>query len=353
MIQNSPFKPYRWLANRHLQTLWPSQFRQITQLAFQRHAIPTPDQDIVYLDCVGKSPFTNNSENLTSKDKTNSPLVLMLHGLTGSSESKYIIGLQHAFARMGWRSITLNFRGCLEHPNYKAHSYHSGHTEDLQTIYLLIREAEPDTALAALGFSLGGNVLLKWLGQQEKPPSLFAAAAVSVPFQLDICADTLDQGFSKFYRAHLIRELKNSFELKKAYLLEQGLLEEYQRIKQLPDVSNMTSFWEFDHHITAALNNFDSVHHYYQVSSSRQYLKHIKVPTLIIQAADDPFICPTAIPTNQDLSTYTTLELSEHGGHVGFIGGTHPKVNSYWLDQRLAAFFSKLWQESKKDRHRK
>lgn len=351
MIQRSPFKPYRWLTNRHLQTLWPSQFRQISSLPFQRHALTTPDHDVVYLDCVGKSPFTNHSENRLTRNKTSTPLVLMLHGLTGSSESKYIIGLQHALAGLGWRSITLNFRGCIEHPNYKAHSYHSGHTEDLQTVYQRIREAEPNTPLAALGFSLGGNVLLKWLGEKEAPPSLFAAAAVSVPFQLDICADTLEHGFSKLYRAHLIGELKSAFALKKAYLLEQGHLDEYQRIERLPDTSNMTSFWEFDHHITAALNNFDSVHHYYRVSSSRQYLKHIKVPTLIIQSTDDPFICPSAIPTNQDLSTYTTLELSKHGGHVGFIGGTHSKMSSYWLDQRLAEFFSKLWQESKKRKH--
>ncbi|MBL4607794.1 MAG: alpha/beta fold hydrolase [Pseudomonadales bacterium] len=343
MIQHSPFKPYRWLANRHLQTLWPSQFRQILPLAFQRHAITTPDQDIIYLDSIGHSPFSKESKSLSGFEKTKTPLVLMLHGLTGSSESKYIIGLQHAFAQRGWRSITLNFRGCSEHPNYKAHSYHSGHTEDLHTVYQLIREAEPDTPLAVLGFSLGGNVLLKWLGQQEKPPSVFAAAAVSVPFQLDICANTLDEGFSKLYRAHLIGELKKAFELKKNYLLQQGHLEEYQRIERLPDVSKMTSFWEFDHHITAALNDFDSVHHYYKESSSRQYLKHIKVPTLIIQAADDPFICLTALPSNQDLSSFTTLELSKGGGHVGFIGGENTKTAGYWLDKRLPDFLLRRW----------
>ena len=340
MIQYSPFKAYRWLANRHLQTLWPSQFRQIRQLPFHREAITTLDQDVVYLDCLGASPFSDTPKKPPTKNKPNPPIVLMLHGLTGSAESSYIRGFQHAFAKLGWRSVTLNFRGCIEHPNFKAHAYHSGHTDDLQTVYQLIRDAEPDTPLAVLGISLGGNVLLKWLGQQIKPSSLFAAAAVSVPFQLDTCADTLDQGFSKLYRAHLVGELKKSFEIKKEYLLKHGHQDEYQRIENLPDVSTMNTFWEFDHHITAALNGFDSVHHYYRESSSRQYIKHIRVPTLIIHAADDPFISASAIPTNQELSSYTSLEISQQGGHVGFIGGTHKKHASYWLDERLPKFFS-------------
>ncbi|MBV1871931.1 MAG: alpha/beta fold hydrolase [Gammaproteobacteria bacterium] len=350
MIQTSSFKAYRWLANRHLQTLWPSQFRQINPLPFRRQAITTHDQDIVYLDIIGPSPLTGASAVATAEKNISNnapiaPLILMLHGLTGSSQSSYIQGYQHAFAKQGWRSITLNFRGCIEHPNYKAHAYHSGHTEDLQTIYQLIRDAEPDTPLAILGISLGGNVLLKWLGQQTKTPALFAAAAVSVPFQLDTCADTLDQGLSRLYRTHLVGELKKAFKLKREYLLAQGYKEEYQRTENLPDVSGMTTFWEFDHHITAALNDFDSVHHYYREASSRQYIKHIKVPTLMIQAADDPFINASAIPTNQELSNYTTLEVSQQGGHVGFIGGAHAKESNYWLDERLPQFFAQRWKE--------
>jgi len=337
MIQKSSFKANRWMANRHLQTLWPSTFRQLNPVPVKRHAISTPDKDIIYLDCVGGSPFCDQKEEAKSPDNA-TPLIIMLHGLTGSSESNYIRGLQIAIDNKGWRSVTLNFRGCIEHPNLKANSYHSGQTCDLEYVYTQIREREPETPIALIGFSLGGNMVLKWLGQAAKPLSVFAVCAVSVPFELDKCANTLNKGFSKLYQKHLVDGLRESYLLKKDYLRSQGHLEELNRLEALADMSAMNTFWKFDHHITAVLNGFDSVNHYYNESSSRQYIKYIKVPTLMIQAEDDPFLCKSSIPTNQDLSSYTTLELSKQGGHVGFIGGRSPGSSAYWLDQRIPAF---------------
>ena len=338
MIKKSNFKANRWMSNRHIQTLWPSTFRQLKQMSIDRHSITTPDKDIVYLDCVGASPFSDQNQNPKIRNGGLAPLVLMLHGLTGSSESNYIRGLQIALAEKGWRSVTLNFRGCINHPNLKAHSYHSGQTCDLDFVYTQIREREPETPIAVIGFSLGGNMVLKWLGQSKKPLSIFAACAVSVPFELDKCANTLNKGFSKLYQKHLVDGLKESYVLKKDYLRSKSHIIELNRLEALADMSEMSTFWQFDHHITAVVNGFDSVHHYYNESSSRQYIKYIKVPTLMIQAEDDPFLCKSSIPTNQDLSSYTILELSKQGGHVGFIGGRSPASTTYWLDQRIPEF---------------
>ena len=342
MIQKSSFKANRWMSNRHLQTLWPSTFRQLNPIPFERHTVITPDKDIVYLDCVGDSPFKDQNGDLKSHNKPPTPLVLMLHGLTGSSESNYIRGLQIAIDNRGWRSVTLNFRGCIEHPNLKAHSYHSGQTGDLDYVYTQIREREPDTPIAVIGFSLGGNMVLKWMGQSKKPLSIFAACVVSVPFELDKCANTLNKGFSKLYQKHLVDGLRESYVLKKDYLRSQSHIDELNRLEALADMSKMKTFWQFDHQVTAVLNGFDSVNHYYNESSSRQYIKHIKVPTLMIQAEDDPFLCKSAIPTNQDLSSYTVLELSKQGGHVGFIGGRNSGSSAYWLDQRIPEFLQQL-----------
>ncbi len=320
------FKPAWWLSNAHLQTLFPALVRRPQALNFhQRERLYTIDNDFIDIDWCAK--------------QSKKPLVILLHGLTGSSQSPYITGLQRTFLQQGWRSAVLNFRGCSGEPNNLARSYHSGDTEDINFLYQTLRQREPQTPIAMIGFSLGGNVLLKWLGEQGKHISLVAAIAVSVPLQLDVCATKLDQNFSKIYRNHLISNLIAYMKKKQQHLESQGLYEEVKKIIRLGDLNGIKSFWDYDNRVIARLYNFKDVHEYYQLSSSRQFLKDIQIPTKIIQALDDPFMTKDVLPDQSELSPFVQLELTRSGGHVGFISGNNPFNPGYWIEQCAVDFF--------------
>ena len=322
MIYQSPW----WLKTAHLQTVYPALFRKPGKtLKTRRERLTTPDNDFIDIDFCGEGC---------------SPLVILLHGLTGSSQSGYIKGLQTVFWQQGWRSAALNFRGCSGEPNQLARCYHSGDTEDIDCLYRMLRQREPETPLAAVGFSLGGNVLLKWLGEQGDSVTLSAAVAVSVPLVLNICATKLDTGFSKIYRDRLLLELKDYLDSKLNYLIEIGHHEEAQKIKQLGDLSLVKSFWQYDDRVVARLHGFEDVHDYYRRSSSRQYLKAIEVPTLLIQAFDDPFMTPAVLPQSSELSSNVVLEITKGGGHVGFVEGGNPMKPGYWLERRIPLFLA-------------
>jgi len=325
MKNKIPFKPAWWLRNSHLQTVYPALLRPKQDVPeLWRERLPTPDGDFLDLDHCGKG---------------SGPRVILLHGLTGSSGSGYIKGLQVEFLRRGWRSVVMNFRGCSGEPNNKARCYHSGETEDIQLVYETLRQREPDTLCAAVGFSLGGNVLLKWLGEQGDRVALSAAVAVSVPLVLNLCASKLDNGFSKIYRANLLNGLKAYMRLKLAHLERNGHHVEAEKIRQLGDCSKINSFWQYDDVVVAGLHGFKDVHDYYQRASSRQFLKHIKVPTLIIQADDDPFMTPAVLPSEDELSSQVQLEVTRGGGHVGFVAQQKLfKPHYYWLEQRIPEF---------------
>ncbi len=323
MDESLTFKAAWWLNHAHLQTLYPALFRKIPSPPLQRERLTTPDNDFIDIDYCGTG---------------NAPLIILLHGLTGSSKSGYIKGLQHALLQQGFRSVALNFRGCSGEYNRLARCYHSGETEDIHFLYQTLRQREPNTAMAVLGFSLGGNVLLKWLGEQGDQLDLFAAVAVSVPLLLNVCATKLDNGFSKLYRANLLRELKYYVLAKQAAHEKLGAPQEADKIKQLGDLSTIHSFWQYDDRVVAPLHGFANVHDYYQRSSSRQFLKLITVPTLVIQAHDDPFMTTEVLPDADELSPSVQLEITQGGGHVGFVTGKNPFKPVYWLEQRILGF---------------
>lgn len=268
--------------------------------------------------------------------------MILLHGLSGSTQSGYIKGLQNALLGCGLSSVAMNFRGCSGEPNHLARCYHSGDTEDIHFLYQALRQRLPQTALAAVGFSLGGNVLLKWLGEQGDKLELFAAVAVSVPLVLSVCATKLDSGFSKVYRARLLCELKHYVRTKHSHLVRLGLLEEADKLESLGDLSTIKSFWQYDDRVVAPLHGFKNVEDYYRRASSRQFLKNISVPTLVIQADDDPFMTNAVLPAEKELSSQVRLEIIKGGGHVGFISGRNPLEPEYWLDQRIPAFLKAL-----------
>lgn len=319
MIADSLFKPAWWLANAHAQTLYPVLTRRLSSPVDMMERFELPDGDFIDLAW---------AINGVSKD---SPVVIFLHGLGGDVNSKYVAGLLNAVNQCGWRGVLMHFRGASLEPNRLPRAYHSGDTADLDCWLRALDKREPRTKKAIVGISLGGNVLLKWLGEQGPQSLVHAAVAVSVPFKLGLVADRINQGFSRIYQKHLLERLRSVFKRK----LE-------NRADDFPPscskLDSIQCFWTFDENVTAPLNGFPHVHAYYREASSAQYLINIATPTLVIHALDDPFMTPAVVPEPETLSKDITLELSQKGGHVGFISGHVPGVPVYWLDQRVPQF---------------
>ncbi|OEC35102.1 hypothetical protein SAMN05216600_11384 [Pseudomonas cuatrocienegasensis] len=325
---SSTFKPAWWLPGPHLQTLWNPMCRKPPQLARTRERLWLADGDFLDLDWHG--PQTANA-----------PLVLVLHGLTGSSSSLYVLGLQQALAARGWASVALNWRGCSGEPNLLPRGYHSGASEDLAETIAHLRAQRPMAPLYAVGYSLGGNVLLKYLGESGADSQLQGAAAVSVPFRLDQCADRIGLGFSRVYQAHFMREMVAYVQGKQRSFSDQGQADRLSVLERLGPLDGMRTFWDFDGRITAPLHGYTDAADYYARASSRFYLGRIQTPTLLIQAEDDPFVFRHSLPEPAELAPGTELELHAHGGHVGFVAGT-PWQPDYYLERRIPAWLAGL-----------
>lgn len=315
------FKPAWWLPGAHLQTLWNPMCRKPPVLQRQRERVWLEDGDFLDLDWHGPHEAT-------------APLVLVLHGLTGSSNSLYALGLQQALAAQGWASAALNWRGCSGEPNLLPRGYHSGASEDLAETVRHLRAQRPMAPLYAVGYSLGGNVLLKYLGESGADSQLQGAVAVSVPFRLDQCADRIGLGFSRIYQAHFMREMIAYVKDKQRLFSHQGQADRLSILEKLGPLDGMRTFWEFDGRITAPLHGYADAQDYYKRASSRYFLGRIETPTLIIQAADDPFVFSHSVPDASELSASTELELHAHGGHVGFVAGS-PRRPGYYLERRI------------------
>ncbi|MDH0730885.1 hydrolase [Pseudomonas sichuanensis] len=315
------FRPATGLTNPHLQTLWGPLWRKLPDLQRNRERLWLADGDFLDLDWHGPH-------------QPDTPLVLVLHGLTGSSNSPYVKGLQQALQLRGWASVAINWRGCSGEPNLLARSYHSGASEDLAETIRHLRAQRPLAPLYAVGYSLGGNVLLKYLGESGSASELEAAVAVSVPFRLDQCADRIGLGFSKIYQAHFMREMLAYVQDKQRHFRDKGHHEGLAEIERLGSLRKLRTFWDFDGKVTAPLNGFSDVHDYYRRASSRYYLRENRTPTLIIHASDDPFVFSHSLPSADELAPQTQLELHSRGGHVGFVDGSLRKPG-YYLERRI------------------
>lgn len=311
----SSFTPAWWLRNTHAQSIWPTIVPRIITFQESWERIELPDGD--FIDIVW---------NQANKEDTQKPIVVILHGLGGSLQSTYAKGLIQALSINNLRPVFMHYRGCSGVPNRLPRGYHSGDTGDIAFLVDYLRKTHNPPAIGAIGVSLGGNVLLKWLGETGTANPLDAIVAVSPPFELPSVANRLMHGFSRIYQWSLIRDL-----IKKDKIKFQNIPCPFD-IKTLDNVRN---FWQYDDLVTAPLHGFKDVHEYYRISSCRQYLSGITKPTLIIHSIDDPFMSPDAIPQAEELSKTTTFDLVKFGGHLGFIEGLWPGNAEYWLDKRI------------------
>ena len=321
----SNFQPATFTANRHIQTILPILLRGNSAIQCIYQQLTLPDGD--FLDLAwNKIPARMDSE----------PIVVIFHGLEGSINSPYAKGITRALDKLGWNVVLMHFRNCSNRGNLAARTYHSGETDDASYVLDRLRETYPQAPLLAVGYSLGGNMLLKLLGERKTEVPLQAAVAVSVPLLLNICADQMRSGFSKIYQHYLLQKMKRK-------LLDKFRQHDYQSLIGLnkKDVHNIKDFWEFDAAFTAPINGFNGAQDYYMKSSSRQYLGGIQIPTLIIHSVDDPFMTPEVIPHENELSDSVCLELSQQGGHVGFVSG-HLLKPRFWLEERIPEYFSNL-----------
>lgn len=319
---NAKFKPAWWLRNPHLQTLWPVFCkRRIKNMHLVRERVELPDGDFIDLD------YTPDEVR---------PIVIILHGLEGSVSSHYANGMLQAIHNNGWRGVFMYFRGCSGEHNRLPIAYHSGATADIDYIINLLHKREPAQPIAAIGFSLGANVLLKWLGETGQKNPLCAAVAVSTPFELNKSVVKISKGFSRIYERHFLNKLRRKMQHK--------FQSTTAKIK-LPEFNQLHSMYDFDNQVTAPLHGFADANEYYTKSSCRQFLRHIQVPTLLLQAKDDPFMSADALPKPEDLSDQIEFELAENGGHVGFIGGKHFGSPFYWLEERIPQFLAKQFRE--------
>ncbi len=317
----SSFRPALGLGNPHMQTLWGPLWRKVPGLARTRERLWLADGDFIDVDWHGPHA-------------AQAPVVLVLHGLTGSSNSPYVAGLQGALAARGWASAALNWRGCSGEPNLLPRSYHSGASEDLAEVIGLIQARRPMVPLYAVGYSLGGNILLKYMGETGDACPLQAGVAVSVPFRLDQCADRMGLGFSRVYQAHFMREMLGYLKHKRERFEQNGHTQHLQALSALGSLEGIRTFWDFDGRITAPLHGFEGAGDYYRRASSRYFLKQIRRPCLLIQAEDDPFVFAHSLPEPDELAPGTTFERHAAGGHVGFVEGSLRKP-SYYLERRI------------------
>ena len=324
MKNKTLYKPYvapSWLPGGNAQTIYPFLLRSLIIPAYQRERLELDDGDFIDIDWLD-NPIDR-------------PLVIMFHGLEGGSSSHYARSIMGLFQELGWRGAVVHFRGCSGTPNRLPRAYHAGDSEEIDRILHKVIEKNQSHGSSArlyvIGISLGGNALLKWLGEQGKKAChmIGGAATVSVPLDLVAAGKALDSGFNRFYTQHFLGTLKKKV-LKK--------LDNFPGLFDGVAVAECTTLYQFDNLVTAPLHGFSSTDEYWTLSSSKPWLKHIQVPTLVINARNDPFMPSSSLPAQTDVSCSVSLEFPAEGGHVGFLSSPFPG-NLTWLPERIIRFF--------------
>lgn len=315
------YSPAWWIPGGHLQTLWGKIFRrQCIPTVLERW--DTVDGDFIELHRIAAEPTA--------------PRLVLLHGLEGSVRSHYAQALLAEAKRRGWAADLLIFRSCGSEPNATRRFYHSGETGDLSFALERILREFPEALVALVGVSLGGNVLLKFLGERgsDVPRRLAAAAAVSVPFDLAQSSRRINRGFSRVYQQFFLRSLRSKAQ---------------EKARRFPDIAPMEliagirTLEDFDNLITGPLHGFLDAHDYYKRSSSLGYLENIRIKTLLLSAVDDPMLPAHVLDTVRSVAQENPalqVEFVERGGHAGFVGGSLPWRPFYYAEHRVGEFLA-------------
>lgn len=254
------------------------------------------------------------------------PAVILLHGLGGCARSGYILGLLHKLHQAGLQGVVMQFRGAGGIPNRLPRFFHAGETGDLQQTVTHVKNRLPGRSTAVVGFSMGGIITLNWLAEHGDHANVDTAITVSTPLHLEPCAHRLNQGLSRIYQWDIVRGLKRLVEIKHATR---------PLAVNIGDVRAIRTLWDFDDRLTGPLHGFRNADDYYQRCSPATRLNRIGRPTLLLHAADDPFIPLETLPDAGDYPANVHMELSSHGGHVGFVHGHSPFQPTYWLEERI------------------
>jgi hypothetical protein len=306
-----------WLPGGHAQTIWPL-LRKDPLPAYRRERWDTPDGDFIDIDWIAGA--------------AGMPLVVLFHGLEGSSRSHYARSLMHAAQARGWRGAVVHFRGCSGEPNRLPRAYHSGDSAEIDWVLRRLRAAQPASHLFVAGVSLGGNALLKWLGEQGAAAGkvVDAAAGISAPLDLAAANAALAQGFNRLSARHFLRTLIPA------------ALDKLARFPGLYDSARVRAariLYDFDDAVTAPLHGFRNADDYYARSSAKHYLAGIAIPTLVLNAANDPFLPAAALPHPAAMPPAVNLEIAGSGGHAGFVAGRFPGALA-WMPRRVLDHFA-------------
>lgn len=316
---NGSYSAPVWLPGGHAQTIYPILVRR-QRVSYRRQRLDTPDGDFVdfdWLDVPGSTAAT--------------PLLVLFHGLESGSAAHYALALMAHLASIGWRGVVPHFRGCSGEANRRPRAYHSGDYHEVGWMLGAIRAQAGSAPLFAAGVSLGGSALLNWLGREENRAAdlVRAAAAVSTPLDLTAAGVAIDQGMNRIYARHFLQTL-----VPKALAMAQRFPEALD-----PDaIRGVDSMYSFDAAVTAPLHGFSGTADYWTRASSKPWLNGVAVPTLVLNARNDPFIPAGSLPDRGQVSSAVVLEQPEQGGHAGFLGEPFPGRFG-WLPRRLIAFF--------------
>jgi predicted alpha/beta-fold hydrolase len=314
-----PCPPYRapsWLPGGHAQTLWPLLIKP-RPIPLRRERWDTPDGDFIDVD------------QLDAPE--GAPVVVLFHGLEGSSRSHYAISVARACQERGWRFVLPHFRGCSGELNRKPRAYHSGDSAEIDWILRRIHSENGHQRLHAAGVSLGGNALLKWAGEQGPTAAeiVTGVASFCAPLDLAACGHALAKGFNRIYTQHFLATLKQSAAARLKNF--PGLFDEAR-------MRTAANLWQFDDAVTGPVHGFAGADDYWRRSSAKPWLKSIAVPALAVNPKNDPFLPAHHLPTHSEVSPTVILEQPAEGGHVGFVTSS-PPGRLDWLAQRLLHFF--------------
>ncbi|HBZ55867.1 MAG TPA: alpha/beta hydrolase [Syntrophobacteraceae bacterium] len=315
VIAYSDYHPPWFLRNGHVQSIVPILCRRVNGVEYKRQRLDTPDDDFLDLDF-----------SLVGADR----IAVVSHGLEGSSDRPYVRGMVRALNRSGWDAVAWNFRGCSGEPNRQLRFYHSGDTEDLHTVVSHILAEGHHSLIALIGFSLGGNITLKYLGERgvTVDPRITAAVALSVPCDLTTAAVTMSSSCNTVYMKRFLRML---------HLKIQWKMQQFPGAIDDRDFQGIRTFHHFDERYTAPMHGFQSAVDYYEKASSLPFLARISIPTLLVNAADDPFLSPSCYPRDVARNQANLfLEVPAFGGHVGFMNWSAD--GEYWSERRATEF---------------